>query len=57
MPHPFSVYNRLGEYWNTLGFPDRIFDTTKTFSTLDEIKDDVGHEVFHAELTELQRFL
>ena len=54
-PHPFSVYDRLNEYWSALGFPDKTFDTSQTFATLDEIKQN-GHEAFHSELVELLWF-
>ena len=54
-PHPFSVYDRLNDYWTALGSPDKVFDTSKTFATLDEIKER-GHEAFHYELSELLWF-
>ena len=54
-PHPFLYYSRLQQYWQAVGTPNRKFNTTETFSTLDEIKSN-GHGAFHDELTELLWF-
>ena len=54
-PHPFSVYDRLNDYWTALGMPNKVFNTTETFATLESIKEK-GHEAFHAELIELLWF-
>ena len=51
-PHPFSSYARLKEYFQARGQQDFQFDTTKTFATLEIVKqnDDVD---FHHDLLEL----
>ena len=54
-PHPFSVYERLQQYWSAMGSPNKVFNTAETFSTLDKIKSN-GHEAFHSELVELLWF-
>ena len=54
-PHPFSVYERLDQYWAALGTPDKVFNPAETFATLECIKNN-GHEAFHAELVELLWF-
>ena len=38
-----------------MGSPNKVFNTTETFSTLDKIKSN-GHEAFHSELVELLWF-
>ena len=54
-PHPFANYDRLKRYWAALGDSNRIFNTTETFATLDEIKVN-GHMGFHSEMIELLWF-
>ena len=51
-PHPFSNSTRLIEYWKALGVSDFSFDTTKTFSMLQQIEDK-GHNSFHNEMCQL----
>ena len=54
-PHPFSGYSRLSQYYSQLGQPDWEFDTTTTFATLQEIRQN-GHTNFYQELYELLWF-
>ena len=54
-PHPFADYPRLKQYWSALGYGSWQFDPTKTFATLDVIREN-GHLDFHQELTELLWF-
>ena len=54
-PHPFADYERLNQYWSSLGYGTWIFDPTKTFAMLDVIREN-GHLDFHAELNELLWF-
>ena len=37
-PHPFLYYERLEQYWQALGTPQRKFNPAETFTTLDEIQ-------------------
>ena len=52
LPHPFSQYPRLKEYFATQGNKSWTFNCTTTFATLQQIHDN-GHIGFHRELSEL----
>ena len=54
-PHPFVGYTRLAEYYKQLGQHDWTFDTSTTFATLQEIREN-GHTDFYTELYELLWF-
>ena len=54
-PHPFSGYERLAQYWHHQGITNWSFDTSKTFTMLQEIFEN-GHTDFHQELYDLLWF-
>lgn len=51
-PHPFTGHTRLVEYWAANGVPNFTFDTSKTFTMLQQI-DDKGHSNFYNELCQI----